>query len=105
MSDKLLSALSMARGAGKLKIGLEASKDAVGQGAPLVVITGDTSERTQKSIRECCTDRTEVIMLRETQQDIADKFGWKFGVAAITDNNFAELVRRSADTAGEGLEW
>ena len=94
----------MARGAGKLKIGLEASKDAVRSGAPLVVITGDTSERTQKSLRECCTDRTEVIMLHETQQDIADKFGWKFGVAAITDKNFAELIHRSAETTGEGLE-
>ena len=104
MNEKLLSALSMARRAGKLKIGLEASKDAARAGAPAVVITKDTSERTQRAIRECCTDRTEVIMLLETQQDIADKFGWKFGVAAITDNNFAELVRRSAEMPGEGLE-
>ena len=94
----------MARRAGKLKIGLEASKDAVRSGAPAVVITKDTSERTQRAIRECCTDRTEVIMLQETQQDIADKFGWKFGVAAVTDINFAELVRRSAEMPGEGLE-
>ena len=43
-------------------------------------------------------------MLRETQQNIADKFGWKFGVAAITDNNFADLVRRTAEILGEGLE-
>lgn len=104
MSEKLLSALSMARGAGKLKIGLEASKEAALSGAPLVVITNDTSERTKRSIKECCTDRTEVITLQETQQDIAGKFGWKFGVAAVTDNNFAELVRRSAETVGEGLE-
>ncbi|MBR3126112.1 MAG: hypothetical protein IKF42_11920 [Mogibacterium sp.] len=104
MSEKLLSALSMARGAGKLKIGLEASKEAVLGGAPLVVITNDTSGRTQRSIRECCTEDTEVIVLRETQQDVADKFGWKFGVAAITDRNFAELVRRSEEMLGEGLE-
>ena len=104
MSEKLLSALSMARGAGKLKIGLEASKEAAAGGAPLVVITNDTSERTQRSIKECCTEDTEVMMLRETQQDIADKFGWKFGVAAITDNNFADLVRRSVEMLGEGLE-
>lgn len=104
MREKLLSALSMARGAGKLKIGLEASKEAAVGGAPLVVITNDASERTQRSIRECCTGNTEVMMLRETQQDIADKFGWKFGVAAITDNNFADLVRRSAEMLGEGLE-
>ena len=104
MSEKLLSALSMARRAGKLMIGLEASKDAVRTGAPVVVITRDTSDRTQKSIRECCTVKTEVIMLWETQQDIADKFGWKFGVAAVTDKNFAELVRRSAEMPGEGLE-
>lgn len=104
MSEKLLSALSMARGAGKLKIGLEASKEAASGGAPLVVVASDTSERTQRSIREYCTENTEVIMLQETQQDIADKFGWKFGVAAITDNNFADLVRRSAEMLGEGLK-
>lgn len=104
MSEKLLSALSMARGAGKLKIGLEASKEAAAGGAPLVVVASDTSERTQRSIIECCTENTEVIMLRETQQNIADKFGWKFGVAAITDNNFADLVRRTAEILGEGLE-
>ena len=104
MNEKLLSALSMARRAGKLKIGLEASKDAARTGAPVVVITKDTSERTQRAIIECCTYRTEVIMLQETQQDIADKFGWKFGVAAVTDINFAELVRRSAEMPGEGLE-
>ena len=104
MNEKLLSALSMARRAGKLKIGLEASKDAARAGAPLVVVTKDTSERTHRAIRECCTDRTEVIMIQESQQDIADKFGWKFGVAAVTDINFAELVRRSAEMPGEGLE-
>ena len=104
MSEKLLSALSMARGAGKLKIGLEASKEAAAGGAPLVVVASDTSERPQRSIIECCTENTEVIMLRETQQNIADKFGWKFGVAAITDNNFADLVRRTAEILGEGLE-
>ena len=104
MSEKLLSALSMARRAGKLKIGLEASKDAVRAGASIVIITKDTSVRTQKAVRECCTDKTEVIMLQETQQYIADKFGWKFGVAAVTDKNFAELVRRSAEMPGEGLE-
>ena len=104
MNEKLLSALSMARRAGKLKIGLEASKDAARACVPAVVITKDTSERTQRSIKECCTDKTEVIMLQETQQDIAEKFGWKFGVAAVTDINFAELVRRSAEMPGEGLE-
>lgn len=94
----------MARGAGKLKIGLDASKDAVFAGAPLVVITSDTSERTKRAISECCAENTDMLFLTETQQDMADKFGWRFGVAAVTDKNFADLVRRSAEKSREGLE-
>ena len=104
MKEKTLSALSMARGAGKLKIGLDASKDAVMSGAPLVIIAEDTSDRTRRAVKDSCGVQTEVLELRLTQQDIAGKFGWRFGVAAVTDNNFADLVRRSAETIREGLE-
>ena len=104
MKEKTLSALSMARGAGKLKIGLDASKDAVMSGAPLIIITEDTSDRTKRAVKDSCGVQTEVLELRLTQQDIAGKFGWRFGVAAVTDNSFADLVRRSAETIREGLE-
>ena len=104
MKDPLLSALSMARGAGKLKIGMEASKSAVISGASLVIFASDTSPRTAREIRMNCSDRTEILELRKTQSQIAEKFGWKFGVAAVTDSNFAALVRKAAEQDMEETE-
>ena len=102
MKDRLLSALSMARGAGKLKIGLEAS--AVKAGAPLVILATDTSQRTKQEILSACSGGTQVMETEKTQEQIAEKFGWRFGVAAVTDRNLAELVRKAADQDREDTE-
>lgn len=94
-NDKLLSAISMARGAGKLKIGFEAAKDAVYSGAPLVIIASDLSERTIRSVERFCDSGCELIHTDLTQDDICGKFGWRFGVAAVTDINFADLIKKA----------
>ncbi len=104
MKERLLSALSMARGAGKLKIGLEASKDAVKAGAPLVILASDTSQRTKQEILSACSERTQVMETEKTQEQIAEKFGWRFGVAAVTERNLAALVRKAADQDREDTE-
>jgi len=96
MNEKLLSAMSMARGAGKLKIGFDAAKDAAAAGAPLVIVTPDVSERTMRSVQRFCEDGPELMVADVTQDDISGKFGWRFGVAAVTDINFAKLIKKQA---------
>lgn len=94
-NEKLLSAISMARGAGKLKIGFDAAKSAAADGAPIVLIASDISDRTRESVERFCAERNEIIHTGLTQDDICDKFGWRFGVAAVTDYNFARLIKKA----------
>ena len=105
MNDKLLSSLSMARGAGKLKIGFDASKEAVESGACLAVVASDASERTKSGVRAFCEGRCRLAELEETQDDIALKFGRRFAVAAVTDKNFAALITRSLGAQQEERAW
>ena len=102
MTDRLLGALSMARGAGRLKIGFEASRDAAFAGAPLVVAAADLSPRSLRGVQQFCeSSGAQLLLLRQTQQQMEQKFGWRFGVAAITDDNFAVLVRQQAQREQE----
>lgn len=94
-NEKLLSAMSMARGAGKLKIGYDAAKDAVHAGASLVLTASDISDRTRQSVERFCADSCEIMETELTQDEISDKFGWRFGVAAVTDHNFAKLIKKA----------
>ena len=94
-NERILSAMSMARGAGKLKIGFEAAREAVSSGAGMVIIASDISERTRRETERFCESRCEMAEPGFTQDEIAEKFGWRFGVAAVTDNNFAELIRKA----------
>ena len=104
MSERLLSALSMARGAGKLSIGYDASREAVEAGAPLAVLAADASPRTAAGVRAFCEGRCPLVRLAETQDDIAAKFGRRFAVAAVTDGSFAALVRKNLDIPQEERE-
>ena len=105
MNDKLLSSLSMARGAGKLKIGFDASKEAVADGASLVILTSDASDRTRAAVNGFCQGKCPVAEIGETQEDISSKFGRRFAVAAVTDPNFAALIRKNLDTLQEERAW
>ena len=105
MNDKLLSSLSMARGAGKLKIGFDAAKEAVGSGAFLAVVASDASGRTKAGVRAFCEGRCPLAEIDETQDDFASKFGRRFAVAAVTDRNFAALITRSLGALQEERAW
>lgn len=94
-NDRVLSAMSMARGAGKLKIGFEAAREAVYAGASMVIMADDVSERTSREVGRFCEGRCELAVPGLTQDDIERKFGRRFGVAAVTDDNFAELIRKA----------
>ncbi len=93
-SDRLLSAVSMARGAGKLKIGYDATADAVIKGAPLVIIASDASERTRTAVERFCEDMTTLVELSRTQEEIENSVGRRFAVAAVCDENFAALIEK-----------
>ncbi len=93
-SDKLLSAVSMARGAGKLKIGYDAAADAVLKGAPLVLLASDASDRTKTATERFCEDMTKIVYLPRTQEEIENTVGRRFAVAAVSDGNFAALIEK-----------
>lgn len=93
--DKLLSALAMSRGAGKLQIGFDASAAAAQKGAPLIVLASDIAQRTKRNILQCCTDGTTVLQLHQSQRDIEAVVGRRFVVAAVTDSNFAQLIQQT----------
>ena len=105
MNDKLLSSLSMARGAGKLKIGFDSSREAVESGAFLAVVASDASDRTRAGVKAFCEGRCPLAEIEETQDDIALKFGRRFAVAAVTDKNFAALIKKSLGTQQEECSW
>ena len=105
MNDKLLSSLSMARGAGKLSIGFDASREAVESGAFLAIVTSDASARTRSGVRSFCEGRCPLAEIDETQDDIETKFGRRFAVAAVTDKNFAALIIRSLGAQQEECAW
>ena len=94
-NEKLLSAISMASGAVKLKIGFDAAKSAASAGAPVVLIASDISDRTRQSVERFCEGSSELICTDLTQDEISEKFGWRFGVAAVTDHNFAKLINKA----------
>lgn len=93
-NDRLLSAVSMARGAGKLKIGYDAAADAVLKGAPLVLIASDASERTRTATERFCEDTAKIAYLPRTQEEIESTVGRRFAVAAVSDGNFAALIEK-----------
>lgn len=97
-SDRLLSALAMSRGAGKLQIGFDAAAAAAGAGAPLVVLADDIAPRTRRNITACCGEKTALLELGRSQQEIEAVVGRRFVVAAVTDDNFAKLVRQAAES-------
>jgi len=97
--DRLLSAIGMCRKAGKLAMGYDAAAVAVGKGAPLVIVTADAADRTRKNIALVCEGRAEILETGRTMQEIERTLGRKLAVAAVTDQNFAQLIRSSAGIA------
>jgi ribosomal protein L30E len=101
MKDKLLSAVAMCRGAGKLSIGFDAACAAAQKGAPMVLVASDAAERTRKNIARCCGSATRLVELDRTQQEIEAVVGRKFAVAAVADGNFARLIGQNLVESGK----
>lgn len=92
-NDRLLGSLAMCRAAGKLKIGFDASREAIFARAPLVVIASDASQRTRTSIESLAKENgVKVLALTQSAAQIEAVVGRSFAVAALVDENFAKLV-------------
>ena len=96
MKEKFLSALSMARGAGKLVLGYDGVAASIGKDAVLVLCTKDCSERTLRNIQHLCEGVVPFRVVPWNQEDLETKFHKKIGVVAVTDTNLARLIEKNA---------
>ncbi|MEG0832948.1 MAG: hypothetical protein RR058_00020 [Oscillospiraceae bacterium] len=89
----VLSAISMARGAGQLKIGFDATVKCLGRDAVLVLTANDISQRTLAAMTKACGNLAEQLAIDFSQDEIEEVVGRRFAVCAITDDNFAFLIK------------
>ena len=95
--DKISSAFSLAKKAGKLLVGFDAVVHGMQQKEVcLAAVSSDLSPKTKKEVlyfaqKEgiCCID------LPRDMEQLCAVFNRRVGVLAVTDEHFAQLVRRS----------
>lgn len=95
MNDRILGLLGLMRRAGKLTVGYDAVSDRIkDQTAVLVVLAGDTSEKTEKNIRYTAEKYgVESVRIAPPMEEIGQSVGiGKAGVLAVTDSGFAEKL-------------
>ncbi len=93
MNDGVLSALSLCRKAGALKMGADAAEEALREGAPLAVYASDAAERTVRRLALARGRGAEALPLGRTMDEIQRALGRRFAVAAVADAGLATLVR------------
>ncbi len=94
MNDRLLSAISLCRKAGKLKMGSDAVKEEVVDGsAALVLLANDLASRSDKQIRFICEhNKTKVRTLPYPMEELWQVTGKKYGILAVCDKGFAKMI-------------
>ena len=103
--DKLYSALSLCRRAGKLAMGFDPVADNVGRGrAWLVLLAADLSPKTKKRVEAYCEDLVPVHTMPLTQAELAPITRKPVGVYAVLDENLAILCTGSLETKEELIE-
>lgn len=93
-TNKLLSAISLARKAGKLVMGFDAVKESLVKGqAFLIFCAGDLSANTRKRVDRFCEDwGVQARTLPLTQDELLDVCPKRTGVFAVIDSGFAKLI-------------
>lgn len=89
--------LGLARRAGKISFGTEASIDTIERKkAKLVIIAKDSSDRTKKNFKDLCDKLNIQIRIVGTIEDLSKSIGQiNKAVLVIKDENFAkELIKR-----------
>lgn len=102
MENKLLALLGICRKAGKLAYGFDAVREAIGKGAPLVIIASDISKKTKKEMLFWANKtNTGVLKTTATMAMIEQKIGKRAGVLAILDAGLANAVKETASRAAK----
>lgn len=92
--DKVISALSLSKKAGKLILGFDVVKESVqNKTAKLVVLASDVSFKTKKEIDFICANqKVKRTMIPLKMDEIWYVLGKRAGVIAITDDGFADMI-------------
>lgn len=103
--QKLLSAISLCRKAGKLVKGYDAVQESVYSGkAWLVLLAADVSDGTAKRMKRTCEELVECLRMPLTQADLCSVSYKKVGVYSILDENLANLCRQYLEDEKEENE-
>ena len=100
--QKVFSALSLCKKAGKLVLGFDAVTDSVYRGkAFAVLLAADVSEGTAKRAARACEELVPCLRMPLAQADLCAITYKKVGVYAVTDEQLAVLCRRSLEQTKE----
>lgn len=96
MNDRLLSLLGIARRAGRLAVGHDASIEAIVKNkAELCILCADASERLKKEMRHACTYKGKSVACLTLDCDIltlSGAIGTKAAVLCVNDKGFAGKI-------------
>lgn len=96
--DKVLSALGMARKAGKIALGFDSVVLALrGKKARLTLVAADASDSTKKRVADkAAFYEVPCEIINYTRRELGKAFGKPpCACAAVCDGNFAEMVRQA----------
>ena len=104
--NKLLSAISLSKRAGKLLLGFDQVEDAVLAGKAVVVLTAaDLSEKSRQGINRVCeAKQIENLPIPATMDELWFQIGKRTGILAVTDPGLAGLLKQALRRATEDRE-
>lgn len=105
MNDRLLSLLGLARRAGRISLGNDPVLSSLEEGkAKLVLVCPDLSQRTRKGIVKNAEEHgVPLITIEQSMDQVSRALGKRCGVAALTDQGFAQKALALTTTNGEDL--
>ena len=99
MNNKLLSLLGLMRRAGKLSLGFDAAAESVEAGnSCLILTTADISPKTLKELNYKINNKTDVIAVNCSQEDMQRAIGKAVKIISINDKGFAQKARLLMET-------
>ncbi|MEG1426277.1 MAG: ribosomal L7Ae/L30e/S12e/Gadd45 family protein [Oscillospiraceae bacterium] len=106
MANKLLSMVGLAKRAGKLQTGYDASvgtiKERTGYG---ILVASDISAKTEKNIRyEAERGGVTVVKIQETIDEISRAIGKKAGIVSFLDAGFFKAILNMTGGEQESAE-
>ena len=95
-NDRILSFISLARKAGKIKSGEFSTEEAVRQGkAYLVIVASDASDNTRKHFDDMCRYRDLPLYIISDSLSLGRALGYEFRMSlAVTDQGFARSLEQ-----------